>query len=84
MTNIVAIYGNTVPGEPNQDMIDDLDRMLGEAKSGELQAIAYCTVRDGHKSTGWVGNSGTSDSIAAAIAMLSHRYADALLRLGED
>ena len=84
MTKVVAIYGNTVPGEPNADMITDLERMLEEAKSGELQAIAYCTVREGHKGTGWVGNSGTRDSIAAAIAMLSHRYADALLHLGDD
>jgi hypothetical protein len=79
MSKVVAFRENTIPGEPNADVIEDLERLLSEARSGELEAVAYCTVRKGIIGTGWVGGSGTRGSISSAILMLGHRYADALL-----
>lgn len=79
MSEIVAFKGNTVPGEPNKDIIADLEQLLSEAKAGQISAIAYCTVRQGTIGTGWAGGSGTRGDMSSAILMLSHRYAGALL-----
>lgn len=79
MSKIVAFAGNIVPGEANPDIVADVERLLIEARSGELTAIAYCTVRGDSKGTGWAGNAGTRDAIGAAILMLQHRYAAGLL-----
>ena len=79
MSKVVAINGHTVPGEPNSDIIDELERLLDQARSGDLDAIAYCTVRKGCAGTGWVGGSGMRYPIGAAVMMLHHRYGEALL-----
>lgn len=83
MSKVIAFKYNTIPGEPNKDIIEDLERLLAEAKAGQLEAIAYCTVRQGALGTGWVGGSGTRSAVSSAILMLSHRYAAALLEGGE-
>ncbi len=83
MSKVVAFKDNTIPGEPNQDIIDELERLLSEAMSGQLEAIAYSTVRQGAIGTGWAGGSGTRGNISSAILMLSYRYASALLEGGE-
>ena len=74
MSKVVAFQGNIIPGEANPDIVDELERLLDEARSGELQAIAYCTVSGDAKGTGWPGNAGKSDALGVAVAMLSWRY----------
>jgi hypothetical protein len=74
MSKVVAFKGSIIPGEANPDIIEELERLLTEARSGELEAFAYCTVVGDAKGTGWTGNAGKSDALAAAIGMLSWRY----------
>lgn len=83
MTKIVALNGNIIPGQPNPDIVADLEFLLEQAKSGSLAAFAFCTVYADVKGTGWSGNGGTRDSLHAAIAMLQHRYTRLMLEAGE-
>lgn len=78
---VVAFKDCIPPTEPNRSLVAELERLLDEAKSGDLRAMAYCTIRlYGSKGTGWDGADGTRDQLAACIAMLQHRYTAALLR----
>lgn len=66
--------------EVDEDLVQRLEHALVLAKAGELtcHASAY-VMRDGSKTTGWNGLEGTRDTLTSAIAMLYHRYVDALL-----
>ena len=79
MSNVIALTGETVPGAPNDDIIQELEALLRRAKSGELIGLAYCTIGAQTKGTGWSGNAGTRESIGTAIMMLHHRYAADML-----
>ena len=79
MSNITPFRDSIIPGHPVPDVVADLERLLADAKSGRLRAIAYATVAPPLKGTGWSGDNGTSDAVAAAITMLAHRYAEGLL-----
>lgn len=74
MSNVVAFQDCIPPGEANPEIVADLERLLSEAKAGDLIGLAYCTIRDDSKGTGWNGNAGTRDAMGMAIAMLFHRY----------
>lgn len=77
----VIAFKDTIPaGEPNPDIVETLEQLLADAKSGDLRAIAYATCRIGNVTgTGWEGSDGTRNPIAAAIMILGHRYAEALM-----
>ena len=78
---VVAFKDSTIPGEPNLSLVDELKQLLADAESGNIRAMAYCTLRtDGSKETGWDGGYGTQDGLSACISILNHRYAAALLR----
>lgn len=41
-TDNVVAFGHTIPpGEPNPDIVADLERLLAQAKNGELRGFAY-------------------------------------------
>lgn len=81
----VLTFGKTVlPGEANPDIVEILEKLLEEAKSGELRGLAYCTVKlNNVLGTGWAGSDGTRYLLGAATGMLAHRYSGALLESGE-
>lgn len=71
--------------EPVADLVATLEFLLAEAKSGNLRAIAYATVRGAkcdETGTGWSGGHGTRMPLAGSVLMLHDRYAEAL-RSGE-
>jgi hypothetical protein len=77
---IKTIHGGSKPGEPSAELVETLEYLLKDAKSGELVALGYATVRNGKvKGTGWDGMAGTRDTLGSAINMLHHRYTKALL-----
>lgn len=74
---------STIPTVENkisdQEVVSIIEELLEEAKSGELRAIAFATVRsDLAFSTGFVGTAKTNHSLGAATAVLFHRYTAAL------
>lgn len=78
--SVVAFKNSIPPGQPNPDMVAEVERLLERAKSGELRGLAYATFATGDiTGTGWVGSDGSRHPLSSAIAMLSHRYAAALL-----
>ena len=77
MSNIIPLQGSIIPGQPNPDIVEELESLLAAARSGDLLAFAFCTVYADEKGSGWAGNGGTRDSIHAAIAMLHHRFTSA-------
>ncbi|MEJ8571230.1 hypothetical protein [Microbaculum marinum] len=80
MADISTIHGGTVPGEPDADVIEDLERLLAQARRGSLTGFAYAAIHlDGTKATGWSGVAGTRDPLAAGISILQARYTRALI-----
>ena len=78
VTNIVSLVNAPEP-DPDPDIIAGIERMLAQAKAGDLLGFAYASVTTAGHETGWVGIHGTRNSIAASIMMLHHRYAARLM-----
>jgi hypothetical protein len=79
MTNIVKFGKTVLPGEANEELVATIEQLLSDAKSGSLRALAYVTVRENNViGSGWDGSDGTRYPLAAAISILSVRYAMAL------
>jgi hypothetical protein len=68
--SVGADVGST---EPNVEVIETLTRMLSEAMSGKLRAIAWVCVDDlGWQRYSWAGSCKIS-SIITGVARLQHR-----------
>lgn len=77
---VVAFKNSIPPGEANPDMVAVIEDLLDRAKSGELRGLAYATFASGDiTGTGWEGSDGSRHPLSSAIAMLQHRYTQALL-----
>lgn len=84
MTNVVRFGNETLPDEPDEEIIATLEKLLEDARSGELRAIAYGTIRrNSVVGTGWAGVAGTRFPLGAVIGMLSTRYHSVLLEGGK-
>lgn len=83
MTNVVVMGGGPQPGEPDPDVIAILERLLEQARAGNMRAIGYAAVYGQSMATGWAGGAGTRDTLASSIMILGHRYAAALLDNGK-
>ncbi len=60
-------------GEPNEELVSELEGMLSDAQSGHLRAVAYASVdRDRAIVTTWCGNCDRHDMMAG-VAKLNHR-----------
>lgn len=85
--SVVSIKaGRIVPqcvAEPNEELIQKLEGMLVEARSGQLRAIG-CVEVDASRaiSTDWAGQCDSHD-MTAGVAILQHRYLTNM-RLDED
>ena len=74
MSNVISLTGNIPHGEPNQDIIEDLERLLEEAKSGELRGLVYGVVRkNGHLGNGFSASGDEIIKLVASAALASHR-----------
>jgi len=76
---IVTIRPGMAPvvqfGDPNPELVETLERMLVEAKSGLLVGMAYVvSTSDLRSKTGWINTSTTSDSLGSGILTLAFRY----------
>lgn len=71
---VISLKGGPLPGKPNPDIIASLERLLEQAKAGDLIGLAYATVRTNDVSaSGWDGMS-CRNSLGMAISYLQHRY----------
>lgn len=85
MSKVVPFSGSIVPGEPDPDIIEVVEDLLDEAKSGKLRGIAFGAVKTGNAlSTGWVGSDGTRDSLSTSVTLLHHRFVATILEGNED
>jgi hypothetical protein len=85
MSNVIPLGDNILPGVVDQDLVDDLELLLEDAKAGRLLAIGYAAVVEGDvTSTGWSGRAGTRHALSSAIITLHARYAQALISGGEN
>lgn len=81
MTGSVAtIHGGRVPGHPSTEIIEQLERLLVDARAGRIIGLAYAVAHEGgSQGTGWCGEAGSRHPLGTAVMMLSHRYAAGLL-----
>ncbi|MBS7703307.1 hypothetical protein [Chelatococcus asaccharovorans] len=83
MADIVPIRGMEVrpAGEPDPEMVQILEKLLAQARRGEIAAIGYAVVAPNTEiATGWLGLSGTRYTLGGAIGMLELRYRHALVQ----
>ena len=74
MSNVVAIAGAIVPGVPDIDTIAEIERLLSQAKAGEVVAIAHATVlANGNTRSGWAGGASIIP-LGFSIGNLMHRF----------
>lgn len=84
MAEIKAIHGGRLPGAPSKQVIEDIERLLEQARSGKLIGFAYAgTHDDGSQVTGWSGEAGTRHPVGTAIMMPHHRYSARLFDAAE-
>ena len=79
MADVLAFRDGALPGEPDQGVIEEIERLLEEAKSGELRAFAFATVLPNRLGTGWAGAAGTRNDVGMAISLLAYRYPQAVM-----
>ena len=77
MSKVVSLNGDVVPaaGEPNEFLIESLEKALEEAKSGQLQSMigrGFCT--DGAVYTIWVDDHPNFYEMRGALAWLESEY----------
>lgn len=76
---VVGIHGAVPAGEPVPHIVARLERLLEDARSGELRALACaCAYRDGHITTGWEKPEAAGE---AAISFENHALGSAILTL---
>lgn len=84
MSEVLTVHGGRVPGAANPDLVETLERLLDEARSGRLVALGYATVSEGagpeagSYGTGWQGGAGTRYKLGCAVSWLAQRYIRAL------
>lgn len=62
---------------PSQDLIERLEGLLAEAKTGELQALVYvCSWRANSIGSGWCGLSRNRMRIMGELFQLLHKLAN--------
>ena len=84
MSKVIAFRDTVLVGEPNPEIVETLERLLDEARSGELRGIAYAACKVGDvTATGWDGSDGSRHPLSTAIAVLNSRYARALYEVNE-
>ena len=65
---------------PVPELIEELEKLLGQAKSGKLRACAWATVYhadakpDGEVASGWARGPYTGFGLTAAIERLNYRW----------
>lgn len=79
LSRVVAFKDTVIIGDANPEIVETLERLLEEAKSGELRGIAYAACKVGDvTATGWNGSDGSRHPLSTAIAVLNSRYSRAL------
>jgi hypothetical protein len=79
MTKVVSMFGDELPIEPVADVVRELRELLALAESGQLRAIGYITVKQDHVlGTGWTGEAGTRNALAAGVSVMQYRVAQSI------
>ena len=77
---VIPFRDNIPPGAANPDMVKTLERLLDEAKRGEIIGFAYATaLPNDSQGSGWEGTAAASHQLLTAVTMLHHRYSFCLM-----
>ena len=80
MSNIHALPGNIIPGEPDEQVVALLRKYLELAEAGHLTGVGIAAVsNESMYKTEFYGVAGTLFSLGFAISILSHSYCKAEL-----
>jgi hypothetical protein len=87
MSKVVSICGEPVipPGEPNPRIIEELERLLARAKSGDVIGIAFVEIEKTFTyRTNWgiEGGQAATNAMFAGLATLSWRLGQATTHNG--
>lgn len=68
---------SVIVDKPNPELIERLEELLAEAKTGELQALVYvCSWHGNSIGSGWCGMSRNRMRIMGELFQLLHKLAD--------
>lgn len=78
---IIALPGCALPPqEADEDIVTELERLLSQAKAGEITGIAFATIKrnPARWATGWTGQAPRED-IHSAVQVLAGRVLKSFL-----
>jgi len=82
---VVSLKGAPIPGVANPDVIEMLERLLEEAKRGEIVALGYALVGPASQRTGWRGGDNQNKFLLhSAARLLEHRIMKMIDEIGYD
>lgn len=74
MSNVASLRGLPISTEVNAELVEELDRLLQEARDGRIVAMAYATcVVSGGYGSGWTSQP-DGHSLGTGILALMHRF----------
>lgn len=77
MSKVVSLKGAPLPDTADPDVIEGLEKLLEEARRGEIVAFGYAVVRPSSQATGWRGGEGVNKfMLHSAAALLTHRLVE--------
>lgn len=84
-SKVVSFKGTPIPGTAHPDVIEGLEKLLEEARRGEIVAFGYAVVRPSSQATGWRGGEDMNKFLLhSAAALLTHRLVENIDAIGYD
>ncbi len=71
--NVEPIFGGPAPTDPVPDIVEMLEGLLEQARSGDLRGFAYAVARPGTAGEEWHAEPEAKFELVTAVAVLHHR-----------
>ncbi len=79
MSNVKSIHGTSVPGQPVPEVVDLLEDMLEEARSGSLRSVAMVGVKESNEVLTYYHSEDNFFTLLGGVACLQSRLTLAVI-----
>ena len=73
MSNVKSIHGSAIPGQPVPEVVEMLEDMLEEARSGSLRSVAMVGVRESNEVLTYYHSEDNFFTLLGGVACLQSR-----------